>query len=234
MTDSGIASGRTVLAPAGGGEAFELLNPRLVIAGYTGRDAAAVARHIEELEAIGVPAPPSVPAFYELDARLVTTGPVIEVTGGATSGEVEPVLVRHQGSFYLGVGSDHTDRDTERRDIAASKAACPKPLGRLVQPLPGEPASWESVLGWDRIAVESSVDGAVYQAGLLAALRSPADLLARLAESGGERRRDLVLFGGTLPLLAGEFVAGKQWQLSLTMPGGVVLSHSYEVQRRVQ
>lgn len=38
---------------------------RLIVAGYTARDEHAVAEHIAELAAIGVPEPASVPAFYE-------------------------------------------------------------------------------------------------------------------------------------------------------------------------
>src|SRR5580704_12864046 len=110
--------------PIGAGPDLSLDAPRLIIAPYTGRNAAAVAAHIEELAAIGIPPPASVPAFFELDPRLVTSDPVITFAGSNTSGEVEPVVIRHNGRRSLGVGSDHTDRDVERTDIAASKAAC--------------------------------------------------------------------------------------------------------------
>src|SRR3569833_3938732 len=103
---------------------------RLIVAGYTARDTAAVEQHIAELAAIGVPRPATVPAFYDLDAALLTTDGVVEVAGPTTSGEVEPVVIRHGGRFYLGVGSDHTARDLERTALALSQAACPKPIGR--------------------------------------------------------------------------------------------------------
>ena len=44
----------------------------LVVAGYTGRDEASVKKHIDELAAIGVAPPETVPAFYELPASLAT------------------------------------------------------------------------------------------------------------------------------------------------------------------
>lgn len=210
------------------GEAeFELSRPRLVVAGYTGRDQDAVAAHIAELAAIGVPPPPAVPAFYDLDPGLLTTGPVIELAGGSTSGEVEPVLVRHAGRYYLGLGSDHTDRDLERRSIAAAKAACPKPLGPDVIALP----AGLDALDWDAITVQCHVDGTAYQRGTLAALRTPADLIARLTGELGDIATDLVLYAGTLPLLDGHFVAGTSWQLTLTAADDS-LTHSYEVKRR--
>jgi Protein of unknown function (DUF2848) len=204
--------------------------PRLIIAGYTGRSAAAVAAHIEELAAIGIPRPTSVPVFFELDPALVTTNPVVEIAGANTSGEVEPVLIRHDGRLYLGVGSDHTDRDLERTDIAASKAACPKPVGHQVVALADDLTARD----WDAISVESSVDGRPYQRGTLDALRTPADLLSRLTSTLGEIGGDLVIFAGTLPLLTGQFRPGRRWRLSLQLNADSSLNHVYEVKETIQ
>ena len=121
------------------------------------------------------------------------------------------MLIRHNGRHYLGVGSDHTDRDLERTDIAASKAACPKPVGHQVIALPDDLAA----LDWDAIDVESDVDGQPYQRGSLAAMRTPTDLLARMTDTLGEFEGDLVMFCGTVPLLAGAFRAGATWRAAL-------------------
>ena len=197
---------------------------RLVVAGYTAKDEEAVAEHIAELAAIGVPAPPTVPAFYDLDPALLGTGPVIGVQGASTSGEVEPVVVRHDGRYYLGVGSDHTDREVERSDIAKSKAACPKPLSASVAGIGTDLAA----LDWDAITAVCTVDGAPYQRGSVGVLRHPADTVARMTSALGAIDGDLVLFCGTLPLLTGEFVFGERWQLELVLPGGTRLTHTYE------
>src|SRR6202166_191607 len=82
----------------------------LVIAGWTGRDAAAVEEHIVELEAIGVARPRTVPCFYLLGANLLTTEERLDVTGSDSSGEVEFVLLSLEAGLFVGVGSDHTDR----------------------------------------------------------------------------------------------------------------------------
>jgi hypothetical protein len=207
------------------GDDLTLDAPRLIIAGYTGRNAAAVAAHIEELAAIGIPPPASVPAFFELDPRLVTSAPEVEIAGSHTSGEVEAVLIRHDGRHYLGVGSDHTDRDLERTDIAASKAACPKPVGHHVIALPDD----LEAVDWDAIEVESDVDGEPYQRGSLAALRTPTDLLSRMTSTLGEIRDDLVMFCGTVPLLTGAFRPGRLWRVALKWDPNTNLTHSYEV-----
>lgn len=211
--------------PIGTASDLHLEAPRLIIAGYTGRDAAAVAAHIEELASIGIPPPASVPAFFELDPSLVTSEPAVSISGSNTSGEVEPVLIRHNGRHYLGVGSDHTDRDLERADIAASKAACPKPVGHQVIALPDDLAA----LDWDAIDVESDVDGQPYQRGRLAAMRTPTDLLPRMTSTLGEFDDDLVMFCGTVPLLAGAFRAGRLWRVALHRNSDTSLTHSYEV-----
>jgi hypothetical protein len=203
----------------------KLDSPRLIIAGYTGRNETAVAAHIEELAAIGIPPPASVPAFFVLDPSLVTSDPVVTISGSNTSGEVEPVLIRHKGRYYLGVGSDHTDRDVERSDIAASKAACPKPVGHQVVALPDDLA----MLDWDAIDVESDVDGEPYQRGSLAAMRTPTDLLSRMAATLGQVEDDLVIFCGTVPLLTGAFRAGRHWRIQLTLNANTALIHTYEV-----
>lgn len=208
----------------GSDDVLHLRTYRAIVAGYTGRDEQAVRAHIDELAEIGVPAPPEIPMFYSIDADLVTTDPVVQVAGDNTSGEVEPVLVRAAGAWYLGVGSDHTDRTLETVDIAASKRACPKPVSADVIPV----AAWDD-LEWDDIRARSSVDGAAYQDGRLSGLRTPDDLLRRLTDRVGDDGADLVCFGGTLTLLHGTFVAGREWQVSLALPDGRTISHSYDV-----
>lgn len=217
--------------PVGGEDAFELTAPRLVVAGYTGRDADAVAAHIAELAAIGVAPPRRVPAFFHLDPALLTTDPLVEVTGSGTSGEVEPVLIRHTGRLYLGVGSDHTDRDAERVGVVRSKALCPKPLGADVLTLP----SGLDDLDWDGATVEMEVDDTAYQHGRLSALRTPRDLFDHLVAADpaiADPGIDLVLFCGTVPLLHGQFVPGVRWRLTLTTAAGARLTHHYDVKRR--
>jgi Protein of unknown function (DUF2848) len=59
----------------------------LVIAGWTGRDVAALEAHIKELEALGFVRPRRVPIFYRNAASLLTTAGTIEAVGDKSSGE---------------------------------------------------------------------------------------------------------------------------------------------------
>lgn len=198
---------------------------RVVVAGYTAADPATVQHHIDELAAIGVPPPPTVPAYYPMPASLATQDEVVTVSGAATSGEVEPVVLRLDGRLYLAVGSDHTDRELERHSIAQSKEACPKPVSHSAIEVP------DDGMDWDAITIKSTVDGQPYQEGSLASLRRPTDVLDSCARDVSGARDDLLMFGGTVPLLTGNFVPGRRWTISLEVPGTGVLEHSYTVRQ---
>lgn len=203
-----------------------LLPSILIIAGWAGRDEAALKHHIEELAAIGVPRPSSVPVFYRCAAATVTQSPRVEVLGPDSSGEVEPVIVAFADGLWLGLGSDHTDRKAETQGIALSKQLCPKPIGdhlwRLHDVLPH----------WDQIEIRSHalIEGqrVLYQEGRLSALRPPPDLIARFS---GERGlpAGAVMFGGTLAALGGIRPADR-FEMELVDP--VLkrrITHAYDV-----
>lgn len=173
---------------------------RGVIAGWTGRDAAAVEHHIAELEKLGVARPASVPIFYRVAASRFTTAGAIEVAGGESSGEVEFVLVQHGGRLYVGVGSDHTDRKVETYNVTVSKQVCEKPLA---------PALWayEDVrTHWERLVLRSYAcrggERVLYQEGTVAAMRAPEELIARYAGDGG-LEDGTIMFCGTLAAKGG-------------------------------
>lgn len=153
----------------------------LVIAGWAGRDPAAIEHHIEELEAIGVPRPSQVPLFYRVASQLLSQSAEIEVLGDKCSGEVEVLLFAHGGQIYMTLTSDHTDRGLETVSVAHSKQVCPKPIGRHAWRL-------KDVLNhWDQLLIESSIQDSgrevVYQHGALAALLPPQALLQKFFAS---------------------------------------------------
>jgi hypothetical protein len=149
----------------------------LIVAGWTGRDEAALNHHIEELAAIGVPPPSTVPVFYRNAVTNVVQTDRLEVLGPDTSGEVEPMIVALNDGLWIGLGSDHTDRKAETMGIALSKQLCGKVMG---------PALWrfdEISPHWDRIVIRSyaTIDSerTLYQEGPLALMRDPVDLMTR-------------------------------------------------------
>lgn len=155
-----------------GDRATQLLSvaPRqLVIAGWTGRDAAAIEHHIEELEAIGVPRPSTVPLYYRVGAGLLTQSPTIEALGAQSSGEAEPMLFFAGGEWWLTVASDHTDRHVETYSVVVSKQMCAKPLANAAW-------RWSDVAAYqDELELRSRIleDGrwVDYQTGTFASIR---------------------------------------------------------------
>ncbi len=170
----------------------------LTIAGWTGRDAAAVQHHIDELAALGVPPPATVPVYYCADAELLTQAEDITVLGSDTSGEAEPLLVADDsGTLWLGLASDHTDRALEAVSIAKSKQICAKPVARELW-LYEEIAPHLDALRLQARIVEDT--GAVdYQSGTLQRIRPLPEILTGLPE--GRLAPGSVLFCGTLPVI---------------------------------
>lgn len=199
----------------------------LVIAGWTGRNAEAVEKHIVELEALGVARPASVPCFYRVSAALLTTAESLDVVGAETSGEVEFVLFSLEDGLWVGVGSDHTDRKTETYSVAVSKQACPKPVG---------PKLWrysEVADHWDQLTLRSyAVEGGerqLYQEGKVTHLRPPEDLIRRYTDGRSGLPPSTAMFCGTLPALTA-VKGASAFEIQLEDPVlGRILRHRYQV-----
>jgi len=196
----------------------------LIVAGWTGRDEAALRHHIEELAAIGVPRPSSVPVFYRNAVSNVVQTSRLEVLGPDTSGEVEPVIVALAGGLWVGLGSDHTDRKAETMGIALSKQLCGKVIGNDLW-------RFDEIAGhWDAIVIRAfaTIGGArtLYQEGPLAAMRRPEDLIARY---GQPFVTNTIMFCGTLGAQGGIRPAAR-FEMELDDP--VLkrrMTHAYDV-----
>jgi hypothetical protein len=148
-----------------------------IVAGWTGRDSAAVEKHIRELEALGVKRPATTPVFYRVSAARLTTAIEIEAVGPHSGGEVEFVLLRHDGRLWVGTGSDHTDRQVETYGVTVSKQMCDKPVA---------PVFWafdEIAPHWDQLLLCAHViengERNIYQEGPVTAMLGPLDLIGR-------------------------------------------------------
>jgi Protein of unknown function (DUF2848) len=199
----------------------------LVIAGWTGRDEAAMRRHIEELAAIGVPRPSATPVFYRVAAANLTQDQCLVVLGSETSGEVEPVIVAGEGGVWLGLGSDHTDRKAETVGIALSKQLCGKPVGPVLWPLAEVEEHWDALV----IRAFATIGGerVLYQQGPLSGMRRPRDLVERWA-GGPALPPGTAMFCGTVGAIGGIRPATR-FEMELEDPVlGRRLTHAYDVE----
>ncbi|SFQ01321.1 Protein of unknown function [Bradyrhizobium sp. Ghvi] len=198
----------------------------LVIAGWAGRDAAAIEHHIEELATLGVPRPSTTPLYYRVAAQTLTQQCRLTVLGPDSSGEVEPVIVAMADGLWVGVGSDHTDRKAEASGIALSKQLCGKPVGPWLW-------SYADVEGhWDELLLRSwaTIDGerVLYQESPVSSLRTPRDLVRRYTGTDMLAAGTL-MFCGT-PGAIGGIRRGTRFEMELKDPVlSRSLTHSYDV-----
>jgi hypothetical protein len=186
----------------------------VAIVGYAGRDRASVRQHVSELVAQNVPAPDKVPVLYGVTPDRLCQTRSITVGAATTSGEAEVVLLLVDGETYVSVGSDHTDRALEAKDIPGSKQACPKVVGREAWRLR------DVETHWDELELHSWVGEAheLYQRGRVEALLPPADILEFVRSNSVRALDRAVIFCGTLPLVSGQFVPAPRFRARLVDP----------------
>lgn len=122
---------------------------------WTGRNREAVDYHIDELAAIGIAPPSQVPLYYRVSNALLTQENMVEVLGDETSGEVEPLLLQKDGEVWIGLASDHTDRELWKYDEVKDD------LDKLVL----------------RCSIKEGGEWAIYQQGPLSNIRPLAELM---------------------------------------------------------
>jgi hypothetical protein len=197
----------------------------LVIAGWTGRDVAALEKHIRELEAIGVKRPKTTPIFYRVAASLLTSDNTIEVLGDQSSGEAECVVYGRDDGLFVGLGSDHTDRKAETVSVSPSEQMCAKPVSREVWRLEDVAAHWDRLILRSNVGTEGR--RRLYQEGPVAAMRPPTELFKLYC--GGLLPVGTAMFCGTLAVHGG-ITPSETFEMELEDPVlGRKITHSYRV-----
>jgi hypothetical protein len=210
------------------GQTVEARVNELVIAGWTGRDQAAIAAHIKEMKEWGVAGPTQTPMYYRVGASLLTTDVEIEVVGRDSSGEAEFVLFNVDGELLVGAGSDHTDRKAEAVGITLAKQMCPKVVAKEAWRFAEVAGHWEKLV----IRAWAMIDGqrVLYQEGNVTVMRDPRELMELYTERTGNA------FGPGFAMYGGTFAAigGIRWgdEFEFTLEDPVLkrsISHLYRV-----
>ena len=211
-------------------KSISLSNYTLIIAGFTGSNTEKVKEHLVELQKQGIKVPDEIPSFYRIPSENATQSDEISVVGGKTSGEIEPVLVVKDGSYFISLGSDHTDREMEIKSIARSKASCKKPISRIAVPME------HLALDWERLGLTSEVNESgkwvPYQDGRCADLTHPLKLAGLLQKDQGKVPVNAVIFLGTIPIIGGRFRFSEEFRGTLNnTETGLKLSIHYRIKR---
>ncbi len=188
---------------------FQFKVNRMINAGYVGRNIKAVKAHIEELAKEGVPAPPEVPMVFPVLSHNITTAEEIEVIGDKTSGEAEFVLLLNENNIYVGVGSDHTDREVETVSIIKSKQICPNVLSKIVWDYEDIKRDWDTLMIQSWVKPIGSDDETLYQSASLETIISPEDIIELIRSKLTDKQMNsMVIFSGTVPILTDEMICG--------------------------
>jgi hypothetical protein len=180
-----------------------------------GRDRAALEAHIEELAHLGVPRPKQVPIYLNFSTYLLTSDSDMTVVSDQSSGEIEYVLLCHDGKMWVTVGSDQTDRDVETKSIPASKQMYAKYMADVCWPYEEVSDHWDALIL--RCWVTHKGVRTLYQEGAVGTMLSPAELFAKMRGGAFAPREGVVLFSGTIATTAG-LVYGDAYELELEDP----------------
>jgi hypothetical protein len=149
------------------------------------------------------------------------------VVGTGSGGEVEFVLLQHDGRMWVGTGSDHTDREVETYGVTVSKQMCDKPMA---------PTFWafdEVAPHWDRLMLRAHIvengERKLYQDGPVTAMMAPLDLIGRYLKAAGSLAENSLMFCGTLAARGGVRPTG-QFEFEIEDPVlGRKIAHAYSV-----
>lgn len=212
---------------AAGSETKSFIAEDLVLAGWTGRNQAALQHHIDELKELGVAPPSRTPIYYRCGVELVTQTAHLQVLGPDTSGEVEYVLLALDDGLWVTVGSDQTDRKAEAIGVALSKQLAGKVLAKTCWPLAELKDHWDQITirAWATIGGERLL----YQDATLGAIRPPLELVR--GYSGSEwLAPGTVMMSGTPPAIGGIRPASR-FEMELADPAtGRTISHGYDIE----
>jgi hypothetical protein len=200
--------------------------------GFTIRDPVKMQAHLEECYRLGVKElvcdrPPLV---MPTSAWAVLTDDCITVQRPKTSGEVEIVTVQDaDGTVYVGVGSDHTDRSLETIDIPWAKQVAPN----IVAPTLWR---WTDVKAhWDQVRMDCHVvDGGQdlhYQTASVAEFWTPEEMLHGMRASVTPVDGAVILFSGTVVSIEETLRFAERWTITMTDPVlDRTIEHSYRVE----
>lgn len=198
-----------------GEEAITVHYDELLVIGYAGRNMEKIMEHIKELEhQLGVPAPKKIPTIFECSHEVLTQEKDIKFVGSKTSGEVEYVIVLVDGKIYIGLGSDHTDRELESVSVLKAKQICPKPISTELWDYNDLKDHWDQI----KLVSYQTINGKEeqYQDGSLADILPVERILVELYDRVGNIKNS-VIYSGTVPLIKG-FAYGDNFRCMMVDP----------------
>lgn len=191
---------------------------RIANCGWTGRNEEEIRKHIDELEEEGIEAPDEFPVIYPKPNHLITTSNDVEVLSQETSGEAEFVLFSQADTdeVYVGLGSDHTDREMETESIVVAKSLCPNLVGTDLWLLEDLRDHWDQIelRSWTR----TNGERILYQETTLEAILPPTDLFDLVEETTTAPTDHTAIFSGSVGTKTDDLIHGDAFEVELHDP----------------
>lgn len=158
------------------------------------------------------------PTAYVVISKLIYFDDEIEVIGDKTSGEAEYVLLCAGNEVYVGVGSDHTDRELESVSILKSKQICPNIMSSRVWNLKDVRKDWDEMIlrSWVKKDGGKKI---LYQEAPLAAIITPEDLMEFVRNKLDDENLDsVVIYSGTVAIIPEKIIYSNYFEVDLYNP----------------
>lgn len=216
-----------LLAADGRIESIQVSVDYCIVAGWAGRDRAAIEHHILELAELGVPRPSDVPLYYRIATNQLVQNERVQVVGPHSSGEAEVLVFQHNGELCVGLASDHTDRALEAHSVALSKQVCVKPVATTAWRFSDVAAHWDELIL--RAWITEDGQEVAYQDGAVASLLHPLDLIKKHFQQD-QLPEKTVMTCGTVATI-GNIRPASQFTMELFDPRlNRRIRHTYEIE----
>lgn len=180
---------------------------KMINGGFSSRNQESAQKHLDELkkEGINIKVEKTPIFFPKLPDRITTSNTIEVLAGSRTCGEAEPVLLLSKDEIYIAVGSDHSDRETEKYDMVVSKQICPNVISKKVWRYEDVKGHWDDLIlrGW---VVESDGKRQLYQETKIGTFMAVEDFLDKTKAHIEGDLTGAVIFMGTVPSLGGKLI----------------------------
>lgn len=171
--------------------------------GFTSKNREIIQAHIDEQLALGITTSQDIPHYFLCWPGLLNFENRLFVVGKDTSGEVEFTIVKGEDKrIYIGLISDHCDRQVSALKVTKSKQVCSRPVCRQLW-------LWEDVKDhWDQITLKAyqyvGTKKVLYQEGTMGDY-IPLPEIIDFAEGSMKRDRNYLVMSGTVATVSGYF-----------------------------
>jgi len=188
---------------------------KMINLGRTSRNPEDIMKHLEELKKAGIKVSPGIPSYNPKISDRITTGNKIEaLPNSKTSGEVEYVLLfTSDSSFYVTVGSDHTDRELEKYNVVLSKQICLNVISPKIWHYEDVKDHWDDLImkAW----IKKDDKRQLYQEGKLGGMLKPEELIEKVRLRVSGDLTGAVVYSGTFPIIGGELSYSSYFEVEL-------------------